>query len=309
MQKIVTIGGGTGQFQVLKGLRNYDCEITAISNMADNGGSSGKLMDEYGILPPGDIRQCMVALADGSKEKILRELFSYRFKKEEGHNLGNLILTALIDICGGSAEGIEEARNLLGVKHNILPVTLDKAVLCAEDNLGKILIGESNLDNFSENSKIVRSFYKEPVFAYKKAAEAIRDAEKIVICSGDLYRSIIPTLLVRGVPEALKDSGAKKLYVCNLFTKAGTYGFKASDFVEEIERYSKVTLDKILINTRIPSKEIKKKYLSEKSVFVEDDLKKDKRIIRGDYVAEYPFERKTFFRHAPEKIAREIIGL
>jgi len=309
MQKIVTIGGGTGQFQILKGLRNYDCEIIAISNMADDGGSSGKLMDEYGILPPGDIRQCMVALADGEKEKILRDLFSYRFKKEEGHNLGNLILTALIDICGGSAEGIEEARKLLGVKHEILPVTLDKAVLCAEDLNGKVLIGESNIDELLGDSKVVRVFYEKPVFVYKKVAKAIREADKLVICSGDLYRSIVPTLIVNGISEALKESKAKKIYVCNLFTKVGTYGFKASDFVKEIENYSGITLEKILVNTQIPSESVKKKYLSEKSVFVEDDMKNDPRIVRGKYVAEYPFERKTFFRHVPEKIAREIIGL
>jgi len=309
MQKIVTIGGGTGQFQILKGLRNYDCLITAISNMADDGGSSGKLMDAYGILPPGDIRQCMVALADGKKEKVLRDLFNYRFKKEGEHNLGNLILTALIDICEGTVEGIEEARGLLGIKHEIFPVTLDKSVLCAETQKGKILRGESTIDTFLEDSSITKMFYEKDVFVYKKASNSIREADKLVICSGDLYRSIVPTLIVRGVSEALKESKARIFYVCNLFTKIGTYGFKASDFVREIEKYSGIKLEKILVNTQIPSKEVRNKYLSEESVFVEDDMKEDSRVVRGDYVAEYPFERKTFFRHVPEKIAREILRL
>jgi uncharacterized cofD-like protein len=309
MQKIVTIGGGTGQFQILKGLKNYDCTITAISNMADDGGSSGKLMDEYGILPPGDIRQCMVALANGEKGKLLRDLFSYRFKKGEEHNLGNLILTALMDICGGSAEGIEEATRLLGINHSILPVTLDKSVLCAKTEEGKILKGESSIDDLLGNSKINELFYEKGAFVYRKAANAIREANKVIICSGDLYRSIIPTLIVNGVSTSLKESNAKKFYVCNLFTKAGTYGFKASDFVKEIERYSGVTLENILINNQVPSKEVREKYLSEKSVFVEDDMQDDSRVVRGNYVAEYPSERKTIFRHVPEEIAREIIGL
>lgn len=309
MQKIVTIGGGTGQFQILKGLKDYDCEITAIPNMADDGGSSGKLMDEYGILPPGDIRQCIVALADDEKAKILRELFNYRFKKGEKHSLGNLILAALIDIYGGTAEGIEEARKLLGIKHEIFPVTLDKGILCAEDSKGRVLRGESNLDNFTEGSGITKVFYEKPVSVYKKSASAIREADKIIICSGDMYRSIVPALIVDGVSDALKESKAKKIYVCNLFTKAGTWGFKASDFVKEIEKYSGIILDKILINTRVPSEDVKRKYLSEKSTFVEDDMQDDARVVRGEYVAEYPLERKTIFRHVPEKIAREIVGI
>jgi uncharacterized cofD-like protein len=251
----------------------------------------------------------MVALADGEREKILRELFSYRFKKGEEHNLGNLILTALIDICGGSAEGIEEARKLLGVKHEILPVTLDKGILCAKNEEGINLLGESQIDNLLGDSRIIDLFYEKDVFVYKKVVEAIRTASKLVICSGDLYRSIIPTLIVRGVSEALKESKAQKIYVCNLFTKVGTYGFKASDFVKEIERYSGISLEKIIINTQVPSVKVRKKYLSEKSVFVKNDMSEDGRVVKGEYVAEYPSERKTIFRHVPEKIAREIISL
>ena len=306
MQKIVTIGGGTGQFQILKGLNNYECEITAVSNMADNGGSSGKLMDDYGILPPGDIRQCMVALGDND---FLRKLFSYRFGKGEQHNLGNLILTALSDIYQDPVKAIKQASIHLGVEGKVLPVTIDKTILCAKTNKGKILEGESNLDSFSKEDSIKSIFYKKEPFLYKEVAEEIRNADKIVICSGDLYRSIIPNLIVNGMKEALLESSAMKIYVCNLFTKIGTYNFKASDFVKEIEKYSGICFDKIIFNTQIPSEKVRKEYLSENSLFVEDDLGKDDRVVRGNYVAEYFNERKTLFRHIPEIIAREIIAL
>lgn len=306
MQKIVTIGGGTGQFQILRGLRTCDCEIIAISNMSDDGGSSGKLRDEYGILPPGDIRQCMVALAN---DHFLRDLFNYRFDKGDKHNLGNLILTALTDIYKNPVIAIKKACEHLGVKGKVLPVTTDKVTLCAKTKKGDILKGESNLDLISYDDSIKEVFYEPEPFMYKETGKAIREADKIVICSGDLYRSIIPNLVVNGISEALKNSSAMKIYVCNLFTKKGTLDFKASDFVREIERYSKISLDKIVINTKVPSDELREKYLLENSVFLENDLGDDKRIIKGDYVKEYPSERKTLFRHIPKKIAREIISL
>jgi uncharacterized cofD-like protein len=306
MQKIVTIGGGTGQFQILKGLRNYDCEITAISNMSDDGGSSGKLRDEYGILPPGDIKQCMVALAEDS---FLRELFNYRFDKGDRHNLGNLILTALISNYKDPVRAIKEVCKHLGVKGKVLPVTTDKVVLCAKTKNGDVLRGESNLDSFSDTDSIKEVFYEPEPFLYKETGKSIREADKIIICSGDLYRSIIPNLMIKGMSEALKDSSAMKIYVCNLFTKRGTYNFKASDFVREIEKYSGIIIDKIILNIQIPSEEVRKKYLEEDSIFVENDLEDDERIVKGDYVDEYPQERKTLFRHIPEKIAREIISL
>ena len=152
MEKIVTIGGGTGQFQILKGLRDCECEITAITNVSDNGGSSGKLIDEYGILPPGDIRQCLVALANREDERILRELFNYRLK--DGHSMGNLIITALADISGSFISGIKETGKLLNTTGRVLPVSSNKFKIYAETIDGKILEGEGEVSYSSENSGI-----------------------------------------------------------------------------------------------------------------------------------------------------------
>ncbi len=309
MQKIVTLGGGTGHFQLLRGLKNYDCNITAIVNVSDDGGSSGKLRDEYGILPPGDLRQCIVALADNEHDNILRKLFNYRFKNGEGHNFGNLIITALTDICGNTQEAIKETCKLMRVRGRVLPVSIDNAILHAETLDGKILNGQTNISYPAIGTKIKKVFYKPDVFVYKEVSEAIKNADKIVICPGDLYGSILPVFITKGFCEALKQSKAKKIYVCNLFTKEGNENFRASDFLREIENYAGLKLDHVILNTKKPSEEVMKKYLSENSKFVEDDLPQDNRIIRGDFVAEYPSESKTIFRHVPEKIARVIVGL
>ena len=308
MQKIVTIGGGTGQYQILRGLKNYECEISAVVNMADNGGSSGRLRDEFGILPPGDARQCLVALCDEERGRILRELFNYRF--DRGHNLGNLIITALSKISGGTAEGIREAGKLLGVSGKVLPVTLDNVVLHGKTPAGKVLTGQTEVSYPEDrNTRIQRIYYDVDAFAYCEAANSIRAAEKVVICPGELYGSVLPNFLVKGIPEALRETKAVKIYVCNLFTKEGTQGFAASDFVREIERYSQISLDRIVINTGKPSADVLKKYLSEKSALVKDDIEGDWRVIRGDYVASYPSENKTLLRHVPEKIARVIVSV
>ncbi len=308
MQKIVTIGGGTGHFQILRGLKNYECEITAIVSMSDDGGSSGRLRDEYGILPPGDVRQCMIALASESESKILRELFGYRFK--DGHNLGNLIITALTSIYGDSSAAIKEAGKLLKIKGRVLPITIDSSILIGESENDEIIRGESRLDVFSNLQYKIKKIYHEPKsFLYFEAGEAIRKADKIIICPGDLYGSILPNFIVEGVPKALQESRGKKIYVVNLFTKEGTYNFNASDFLNEVEKYSGVEMDKIIINSSKLSDEVLNKYLSEKSKLVKDDLGDDLRIIRGEFAAEYLSEIKTILRHIPERIAREIIAV
>lgn len=305
MQKIVTIGGGTGQFQILKGLRNCECEITAVTNISDDGGSSGKLIDEYGILPPGDLRQCLVALADEGERKVLRELFSYRLK--EGHCLGNLIITALTDISGNFVSAIKETGKILGIRGVVLPVSNHESKIYGETVDGEILEGESAISGPGKPIKIKRIFVKEDSFLLREVGEAIRNADKIVICSGDLYGSIIPNFLIKGMNEALAESHAKKIYVCNLFTKRSVHGFKVSDFVSEVEKYSGVKLDKVIVNSKKPSLEVLQKYKEEESSFVENDLN-DSRVILGDYVGEFPFERRTIFRHVPEKIAKAILS-
>ena len=308
MQKIVTIGGGTGHFQLLRGLKNYECNITAICNTSDNGGSSGKLRDEYGILPPGDIRQCMIALAPEDESRILRRLFNYRFK--DGHNLGNLIITAASEILGGPVQGIKATGKLLGIEGKVLPVSIDDCQLVAETLEGKILKGEGEVNSPYDKETIIKDIWHEPkAFLYKEAASEIRSADKIVICPGDLYGSIIPNLIVESMSSVLSESKGMRIYVCNLFTKEGTYNFKASDFVKEIEKYARVKMDRIIVNVGKPKGETIEKYFSEHSKLVEDDLSEDNRIIRGEFAAEYSSEPKTILRHIPEKIAHAIIGL
>jgi uncharacterized cofD-like protein len=312
MQKIVTIGGGAGQFQILRGLKHYDCDITAIVTMCDDGGLSTKrLRDEHGVLPPGDVRQCLIALADDERAKLLRKVFGYRFSKGtglSGHNLGNLIITALSEMYG-DVEGIKEAEKLLGIRGKVLPVTIDKVKLYGEMENGEILEGQAKISYPEENLKIKNIFYQPEAFLYREVKEAIKEADKIVVCPGDFYGSILSNFVVKGMAEALKESKAKKIYVCNLVTKQGTFGFKASNFVKEIEKYSGIKIDKIIINGEDVDKAVKEKYLAENSVIVEDDLGNDTRIIRGNFVGVYPSEEKTILRHIPEKIAREIIGI
>ncbi len=312
MQKIVTIGGGAGQFQILRGLKNYECEITAVVTMCDDGGkSTARLRDEYGVLPPGDVRQCLIALADDEKAKLLRQIFGYRFSKGtglNGHSLGNLIITALSEIYG-DVGGIKEAEQLLGIRGKVLPVTIDKVKLWGELESGEILEGQKNISYPESKSRFKKIFYKPEAFLYREVKEAIKEADKIVICPGDFYGSILSNFAVNGMGEVLKQSKAKKIYVCNLVTKKGTFGFKASDFVKEVEKYSGIKVDYVIINNKEVEKEVKEKYLAENSVIVEDNLGDDIRVVRGDFVGVYPSEEKTILRHIPEKIAREIVGI
>jgi uncharacterized cofD-like protein len=308
MEKIVTIGGGTGHFQLLRGLKNYELELCAISNMSDDGGSSGRLRDEYGFLPPGDVRQCLVALSPEQESQTFRALFNYRFN--DGHNLGNLIIAALGEHFGNIATGIKAAGEILGIEGEVLPVTTDNCILKAKTLEGRMLNGQTEV-SYPKNvsTQISKLFYDPMAYLYKEAGSNIRDADKIVICPGDLYGSILPNLIVEGMAEAMKDSNAMKIYVCNIFTKHGNVEFKASDFVREIERYSRIKMDNIILNTKQPSEEVVNKYFSEYSKLVEDDLAGDDRVVRGEFAAEYLSEPKTILRHVPEKIARAIIGL
>jgi len=308
VQKIVTIGGGTGQFQILRGLKNYECSVTAIVNMSDDGKSSGKLRDEYGVLPPGDVRQCMVALADDEHAQILRDLFNFRFK--DGHSLGNLIITALAEITGSSAEGIKEAAKLIKVKGKVLPVTADSVTLSAKTEDGRTLDGQDNVSYpEGEHTKITQLMLEPEAFLFKDAGEAIREADKIVICPGDLYGSILPNFCIKGMKEALQNSSATKIYVCNMFTKEGNFNFKALDFVKEIEKYSGCKMDHIIISQDKPDQAVLDKYFTEHSKLVEDDLGDDPRALRADLAKVYPSEAKTILRHVPEKIARAIVSL
>jgi uncharacterized cofD-like protein len=304
-KKIVVIGGGTGTYNLLRGLKNYSVDLTAIVSMADSGGSSGVLRDEFGGLPPGDVRRSLVAL---SEDEIWRDIFEYRFNGDrEKHNLGNLILTALEDKYGNMASAIEKASKLLNVVGKVIPVTLDNSHLYAMLENNETIKGETNIDVPKHNPelKIKKVWLEPPSFIYKKAKEVIYNSDLIVICPGDLYTSIIPNLIVRGVSEAIRESNAKKIYTCNIMTKYGeTNNFKASDFVSEIEKYLGCNLDYILLNNKKPEESMLERYREEKSEFVEPNLKEDskRKIILDDFLS-----YTSFSRHDPLKIARTIM--
>jgi uncharacterized cofD-like protein len=239
---IVALGGGTGMYTALTGLRRHTSNITAVVSMSDNGGSSGKLRDEFGYLPPGDVRRCLVALADGDA-MLLRELFEYRFERGQGlngHSFGNLQITALTDLLGATDRAIEEAGRLLRIRGRVLPVTLDSATLCARLVDGHDIRGETDIDVRKERHDVpIDHVYLAPgASANPVALAAIRAADLVVLGPGDLFTSVIPNLLVDGIAQAIRESGARCVYVCNVMTKHGeTDGYAASDFINQINRY------------------------------------------------------------------------
>ncbi len=241
--KVVVLGGGTGIYAVLTGLRRYTANITAVVSMSDNGGSSGRLRDEFGYLPPGDVRRCLVALASDEDAMLLRQLFEYRFDRGvglNGHTFGNLLITALTDILGGTDKAIDEAGHLLGIRGSVLPVTLSDTTLCALLADGHEIYGETNIDIRKEHHDvpISRVYLRPEAHANPAVLDTIAAADLIVLGPGDLYTSVMPNLLVKGVPEAIAASPAKCVYVCNVMTKRGeTDNFAASDFIREINRY------------------------------------------------------------------------
>lgn len=239
--KIAVIGGGTGSYTVLQGLKGLTEHLTAIVSVADDGGSSGRLRDEFGHLPPGDLRKCLLALSpSGDSEDILRRLLDYRFDRGNGltgHNFGNLLLTALTEITGSSVTAIEEVSKLLNIKGAVLPVTTQDTRLMAVLEDGTVVQGETNVDMRTIKPEIpIDRIYLEPsVTAYEPTLSALMAADAIIIGPGDLYSSVIPNLLVSGIPEAINTSKATVIFVCNLMTKHGeTDGFRASTFLKEI---------------------------------------------------------------------------
>ncbi len=236
MRRAVAIGGGTGLPVVLRCLAASDFDVTAVVTVADDGGSSGMLRRELGILPPGDIRNCLVALAEpGSR---LAEVFQYRFPAGEGlagHSVGNLVIAALAGMRGDFGAAIEEAAGLLGTRGRVLPSTLEDVVLFAEDASGARVTGQANV---AQSASAVCSVHLEPPAppAYPPVLDAIRAADVVVLGPGSLYTSIIPNLLIAGVADALRESAAHVIYVCNVANQRGeTSGLDAADHVRALE--------------------------------------------------------------------------
>lgn len=308
MKKVVVIGGGTGVFTVLTGLREYpDLKLSAIVSMADDGGSTGVLREEFGTLPTGDIRRALVALS-GANREILSELFNYRFDKNsslKGHTVGNILLTALEKITGSFPDAIAEAVKILNVKGRVIPVTLSQAKLVAELSDGTRIFGETNIDIPKHDAKkrIEKLSLRARASANPTAIKEIKSADAIILGPGDLYTSIIPNLLIDGITDAIKNSRGKIIYNVNIMTKFGeTNEFKASDFVKEIEKYlGKNIINLITINTKHPTGKIVERYKKENVEFVENDLATDKRVVSGDFL-----RNGMFLRHDAKKLAKKL---
>lgn len=322
--KVVTIGGGTGSYSSLMGLKKYPIKITAVVNMFDDGGSTGILRDELGVLPPGDVRQCLVALSESST--LLRELFLYRFEEGglKGHNFGNIFLSTLEKQTGSMKKAISEVGKILNIKGNVVPITFTKdTALCVDLEDGKTIVGETHIDEVEdkENRAPIKKIYLKPKPELNKdAKEAFEKADFIIIGPGDLYTSVIPNLLVDGVPEILKKSKAKKIFVVNLMTKYGhTSGFGAKKHVEEIEKYLGVgVLDYVLVNSKMPKKIANSWYEEFDEYPVEDDLGKEnkyevlhKDLIRDVVISQNPVDarRRSVIRHDSKKLSGEIMKI
>ncbi len=261
--KIVVIGGGSGSFTILSGLKHYTDNLTAIVNMADDGGSTGVLRDELGVLPPGDVRQCLVALSDTEK---LRDLFNFRFEEGAltGHSFGNLFLSALEKMTSSFEEAVEVAGEVLHIHGRVVPVTLDQARLIATSEDGQNVTGESVISETGVIFNRPQMKFESPVKVNPAALQAIVDADIVVIAPGDLYTSLAPALIVDGLGQALATTKAKVVDIINLVTKQGqTDGLSVSDFAEEIERLAGVgpILDYVIYNTDKPADDVSEKYM------------------------------------------------
>ncbi len=307
-KKIVAVGGGSGLSTLLRGLKKYPFDITAVVAVSDDGGSSGKLRNELGVLPPGDIRNCLVSLSE--EESIMAKLFQYRFPKKgslSNHSFGNLFITALSEVSGGFDKAIANAGDVLAIKGRVLPVSLENVTLKASLSDGKIITGESNI------SKIKSAIDKVEIFPHdakvsKDVKEAFLNADYVILGPGSLYTSVIVNLLFDGVTAALKKTKAKKIYICNIMTQAGeTQNFSLSDHIAAIEKHSyRGILDCVLVNNGKISVSVAQRYARESSIPVKVDTNKYKnvKIIRRDFIS-----RTQYAHHDFEKLAKTIFSV
>ncbi|GAB6100149.1 YvcK family protein [Halanaerocella petrolearia] len=308
--KIVVVGGGTGLSTLLRGLKKYTTNITALVTVADDGGSSGMLRDELGVLPPGDIRNCLVALAD--TEPLMEKLFQYRFNKGtdlKGHSFGNLFIATMSEILGDFEEGVKASSDVLAIRGQVLPATLEDVTLSAQLKDGTVIEGESQIPE--AKGKIEQVFIN-PIDSdpLPEAVEAIQDADAIILGPGSLYTSVLPNLLVKKLSETIKDSQALTTYVCNVMTQPGeTDNYTASDHVQAIyDHIDSEIMDYVLVNNEEIESDLIEKYAEEGSEPVEVDLDKLKE--QGlEVVQEGMINQSDLVRHNPDKLAKVIMDL
>jgi uncharacterized cofD-like protein len=307
--KIVVVGGGTGLSTMLRGLKKITTNLTAVVTVSDDGGSSGRLQKELGVLPPGDIRNCLVALADD--EALVTELFRYRFSEGEGlsgHSFGNLFLAAMTGITGNFDEAIKVSSRVLNVKGRVLPSTLAIARLCARMTDGRVVEGESQITNAHGT---IEEVYLDPPFAapLDEVIVALREADAIVLGPGSLYTSIMPNLLVDRIGREIEASSAVKIYVCNVMTQPGeTDGYTASAHVSALLQGAHARVcDVAIVNDELPRK-LREAYAEEGQLPVqidEDGLRElGVRVVRANVISE-----TATVRHDSDRLAAVVVGI
>ncbi|OKH40370.1 hypothetical protein NIES2119_01730 [[Phormidium ambiguum] IAM M-71] len=309
--KIVAIGGGTGLSTLLRGLKAYSANITAIVTVADDGGSSGRLRREIGVLPPGDIRNCLTALAD--EEKLLTELFRYRFSAGDGlvgHSFGNLFLTAMSEVTGDLERAIAASSKVLAVRGRVLPATLTDVCLWAQLEDGRRVEGESHITEAMGKIVKIGCIPANPP-ALPKAVQAIRQADYIIIGPGSLYTSIIPNLLVPEIAEAIAQRQVPRIYVCNMMTQPGeTQGYTVSDHIKAIDKAcGKQLFDAVLVQRKVPSEKSLIRYAQEDShpVYLDRETINllGRRIVMSNIM--YEDEETGLIRHDSARLARVLL--
>lgn len=310
--KIVTIGGGHGLSHLIFGLKEYTSNITAIVTVADSGGSSGRLREEFNIVAPGDIRNCLVALADAPA--LMGELFQFRFSKDsqlQGHNFGNLFLTAMVQLTGGDFErAVKETSKVLAIRGKVVPSTVSNVHLVAEYEDGRRTRGEDKIPD--SKSRIKHLFLTEAdATPTQDALDAIKEADIIILGPGSLYTSVIPNLIIKGMSEAIAKSQAFKIYICNVMTQHGeTDGFSASDHLKAlIDHSNKDVVDVCMVNNaEVPHVEALDRYKGEQSYPVQCDVDKIKEM--GYKVSATDFLGVTdYVRHDSAKLNKALISL
>ena len=313
MKRVVTIGGGTGSFNLLSGLKHYNLDITSVVTTFDSGGSTGVLRDEFGTLPGGDVRRAMIALAPEGDDQFLRELFQVRFESPDSglhnHSFGNLLLLAAERVTKSRTEGIKELSKLLSLKGAVLPVSLDNANLCVFLADGREVRGEALIDQPDHDGSvsITKAWLEPRARIHDAAKEAIKKADVIIFGPGDLYTSIIANTLVEGFVDALKKSNAKTMLITNIMSKWGeTHDMQAHQYVETLLSYlDRDTIDAVLVNERAISKDMEKRYLAQHKEMVQVDegalQKYTNTIITDNFMSE-----ADIARHNPEKTAKAV---
>lgn len=308
--KIVAIGGGTGLSTILEGLKAYTANITAIVTVADEGGSSGRLREEFGILPPGDIRNCLVSLAE--VPQMMRDLFQYRFEEGDGikgHSFGNLFITAMTQVTGSFKDAVKESSIVLAIRGRVLPSSLDRLRLKAEYRDGTVKEGEDKIPDKGRSIKKI-CLIPENAKSNPEAIEAIDEAEVIIFGPGSLFTSVIPNLLIDQIKDAISRRDVMKLYICNVMTQSGeTDGFTAFDHFNTIISHTKKNvINSCLVNSGRLEHRLLVKYAQENSFPVIFDRERFKKkgvaIFEADVVS-----KSNYLRHNSERVAKEIINI